>query len=118
MSEFRDLSGLPDDPEYWAALESRVLAGLDTGLHAVPAPRDAGGPAGWWSPFESRAAKLVATAIAAVVAAILLLPPRRAESAPPLLLAPTDPIGASIIGAAAPPALGSLVFPADRRSVR
>jgi hypothetical protein len=119
MSEFRELSKLPDDPEYWAALEKRVLAGLPAEPHAVAPP---GGPGrnavGWWSAFETGAPALLATALAAVLAALLLLPPRPATEGGELLLTPADPAGASIIAAPSPPALASLVFPADGKAVR
>lgn len=119
MSEFPELSKLPDDPDYWTALEARVLAGLPPGPHtAATAGGHGRAAAGWWSPFETGAPGLVATALAAVLAALLLLPPRPALEGAEMLLAPADPAGAAIIAAPSPPSLASLVLPASREAAR
>lgn len=115
MTEFRDLSSLPGDPEYWASLESRILQGLQGETHPVVSP---GGEAGgWWSPIEAGAAGIAVTALAAVLVALLLLPPRR-TSGSGLLITPADPAGASIISAPAPPQLASLILSASRTAIR
>jgi hypothetical protein len=113
MNEFRDLSRLPEDPEYWAQLEARVVAGLSDG-------RDPPASAGWWSPLEPAAIGLGATALAALLAVLLLLPPRTTalDAGTLLLLAPADPELHALVTSPTPPSLASLVLPAAGRGSR
>jgi len=116
MNEFRDLSRLPDDPEYWKALESRVVSGLGETNGAIRGGGTAATAPGWWSPLEAGALSLGATALAALLAALLLLPPRAATQATPmLLLTPADPALLALIVAPSPPSIASLVLPAGGR---
>jgi hypothetical protein len=111
MTEFPDLSRLPDDEEYWERLEARVLAGLGA-PGALP-------PAEWWAPLAGRAYALGAVAAAAATLALLLLPPRSVEpSAPPtgILRPPVDdPELAAFLSAPEPPTIGALMLPTDGR---
>jgi hypothetical protein len=108
MSEYRDLSRLPDDQAYWDALESRVLAGLQD-ERAVQ-------PAGWSAPLAGRALGLGALAAAAALAALLLVPARATQqvmTAGLLRLPENDPMVAAFVSADAPPSLASLMLSAE-----
>jgi hypothetical protein len=109
MNEFRDLSRLPGDAEYWEQLEARVVAGLPAGRPDVGATR-------WWSPLEAGAVGLGATAVAALLAALLFPPPRARVTDGNLLflLAPADPALVALLASPSPPALASLVLPAGQ----
>jgi hypothetical protein len=112
MSEYPDLSRLPEDPAYWNDLESRVLAGLHTGEAVEVIEQD-----GWLAPLATRALAIGGLAAAAAIAAILLLPAR--SPAPlavgGLLRMPDDPIVAAFVAAEAPPALTSLLLGSGER---
>lgn len=99
MSEYGELSSLPEDPRYWDALEQRVLAGL--GERAAP-------PLPWWAPLAARAWTLGGIAAAAAIGCVLLVPPRRE---PPSIVS----VGllqlrgdAALLAQAAPPAVFSM----------
>jgi hypothetical protein len=111
MTDLRGLSRLPDDPEYWSALEERVLDGLRANAGSARA--------GWWAPVAARAWGLGGLALAAGLAAVLLVPGRTTESPaiPATLLGlPDQPAVAAIIAAPQPPSIASLVAPALARS--
>ena len=139
MSEYRDLSRLPDDDAYWAALESRITGELGPRIRegasdpggapvALGGARDARDvrvrdDAGWWAPLEQRAWRLAGLAIAAGLAAVLLLPrdpsPSSTDAAgtialgPAAFLLPTDPALAAPLASARPPSIATLVLPAE-----
>ena len=102
MSEHRELSELPEDDAYWAALERRVTGELGPRVRALAAePARPGGRVG-----AAAAALLVA-----------LLPPRPPSGAAltgaaAFLPASGDPTVVAMLGAPAPPSLASLVLPA------
>lgn len=109
MTEFRDLSKLPTDQQYWDRLEARITGELGPAVHALASARP-----NWWAPVATRAWALGSLAIAAGIAALLLLPPRAAEDSVPtgLLRMPTDdPALIAFVSAEEPPALASLMFP-------
>jgi hypothetical protein len=113
MSDFRELSKLPDDPCYWSDLETRVLSELG------PAVRErVWETEGWWAPLAKRAWVLGGLALAAGVAALLLMPPRsvngRAVPAGLLRVPATDSTVISFVSAPAPPPLATLVLPGRR----
>ncbi|MEX2283805.1 MAG: hypothetical protein WEE89_15070 [Gemmatimonadota bacterium] len=106
MSEYRDLSRLPEDQAYWDDLESRVMAGLQDEI--IPAE-----PAGLWAPLAGRALALGGLAAAAALAALLLVPARTTQqvmTAGLLRLPENDPMVAAFVSAAAPPSLTTLMF--------
>jgi hypothetical protein len=107
MTEYRDLSKLPDDAAYWDVLESRILAGLAVRSGADAAP-------GWSSPLASRAWRLGGLAAAAVLAALLFTPGRSAPAAGGwglVSLPEGDPALHALVSAPAPPPLAALLLP-------
>jgi len=108
MTEFRDLSKLPTDQEYWDRLEARVTGELAPAVRALASARP-----NWWAPVATRAWGLGGLALAAGIAALLLLPPRTAENPVPagLLRMPADdPALIAFVSAAEPPTLASLMM--------
>lgn len=110
MKEFRDLSRLPVDPEYWNALEARIMSDLG--------PRVRGGSVGsggWLRPLSARAWTLGAVALAAGLAGLILVPPRDPDAIDGSLgflgVPAKDPVVAAFISAPAPPAVAALVLP-------
>ena len=111
MTEFRDLSKLPTDPEYWDRLEARITGELTPAVHALASARP-----NWWAPVATRAWALGSLAIAAGIAALLLLPPRAAEEPGPsglLRMPASNPALIAFVSATEPPALASLMFPSS-----
>jgi hypothetical protein len=110
MSDMRELSRLPNDPEYWAALEARIVTGLPPRVESVSRAQD-----GWLEPLAARAWGLGVLAAAAVVATLLLVPRRTTDASAGLLRLPQeDATFAAFVSAPAPPSLGSLVLPPVR----
>ena len=111
MTEFKDLSRLPDDPEYWNRLEARITAELGPSVRALAAARP-----GWWAPVATRAWGLGGLAIAAGIAALLLLPSRASEATSPagIFRVPDDPAMVAFVSAPEPPPLASLMIPSSR----
>jgi hypothetical protein len=112
MNEFRNLSKLPEDPQYWEDLEARVMADLGSPVRgtAVEIPS-------WWSPLAVRAWGLGGLAAAVALAALLLAPGRSVpgSSAAGLLSLPEgDPVLEALVSAPAPPSLASLMLPENR----
>jgi hypothetical protein len=108
MTEFRDLSKLPADEEYWDRLEARITGELAPAVQALTSARP-----NWWAPVATRAWALGSLAIAAGLAALLLMPPRATEDSVPtgLLRMPADdPALIAFVSAAEPPALASLML--------
>jgi hypothetical protein len=100
MTDPRGLSRLPEEEEYWDALESRILAGLEDEVAAGGAPV--------LGPLAARAWALGFLAAAAGLVALLALPPRNASFATSLGLvrAPIgDPGYAEFVGSPVPPPL-------------
>src|SRR5262245_54163671 len=97
--ELRDLSSLPEDPAYWAALEQRVVAGISDPRRAhvplIPTP--------WYAPLVRRVGGLAAVAAAAGVV-FAFLPSREMPDA-------TGSAAALRVVAesSAPPALAALI---------
>jgi len=109
MTEFRDLSKLPADEEYWDRLEARIISELGPAVHTLASARP-----NWWGPVATRAWGLGSLALAAGIAALLLLPPRAPEAAVPsglLRMPDDDPALIAFVSAAEPPALASLMIP-------
>ena len=125
MSEYRDLSKLPDDDAYWSALESRITGELGPRIRDARVTTALGSDdAGWWAPLERRALRLAGLAIAGGLAAVLLLPRDPSPEIPDAALAaalrgptafmlPTDPALAAPLATAGPPAVATLVLPAE-----
>jgi hypothetical protein len=112
MTEFRDLSRLPADQEYWDRLEARITADLAPAVHAL----GTSGPS-WWAPVARRAWGLGGLAVAAGLAALLLVPSRAEDSTPAaglLRLPQDDPALIAFVSSPAPPALASLMMPPSR----
>lgn len=111
MSEFRELSRLPKDQEYWDRLEARITAELGPLVRDLPAARPE-----WWVPLAKRAWALGGLAAAAGITAFLLAPSRTPASAAPagLIRLPDDPALIAFVSAPEPPKLGSLMGPAFR----
>ena len=112
MTEFSDLSRLPDDEDYWKRLEERVV----TGLHAPASGRFQATPE-WWAPLARRAYALGALAAAAAIATLLLLPASSDAPAPSptgILRPPEDPAMLAVLSAPEPPALTTLMLPPAR----
>jgi hypothetical protein len=110
VTEFRDLSRLPVDQEYWDALEARIMSDLG------PRVREgAFASGGWLRPLSARAWTLGAVALAAGIAALMLMPPRDPDavdrSSGFLGVPAKDPVVAAFISAPAPPAVAALVLP-------
>jgi hypothetical protein len=108
MTEFRELSKLPADQEYWDRLEARITGELAPAVHAL-----ASGRPDWWAPVARRAWALGGLAVAAGIAALLLLPPRSPEDAIPtglLRIPDDDPALIAFVSAAEPPPLVSLMI--------
>jgi subtilisin family serine protease len=112
MTDFRDLSRLPDDPAYWAELEARMLAATGDVGAATGAVRP------WWSTLGQRAGTLVGLAAAAGIATLLLVPARPAVEAVPAVTmlgsAIADPTLARFVAAPAPPAIANLLVDPSR----
>lgn len=102
MTDYRDLSELPDDDAYWQSLEASVMERVGTGAGAKDA---------WVQPLVRRAPVLGWLA-AAGLAALLFLPRMRDVHADPLpfLEFPDDPLAAAFL-APSPPALATLLIP-------
>src|SRR5687767_4433632 len=124
MSEHRELSELPEDDAYWAALERRVTGELEPKVRALAIARAEPGErvvraapaAAWWPPTGARALALGGLAAAAALL-VALLPPRTPSGAAftgpaAFLPASGDPTVVAMLGAPAPPSLASLVLPA------
>ena len=111
MSEFRELSKQPKDPEYWNRLEARITAELGPLVRALPETRPE-----WWAPLATRALALGGLAAAAALAALLLVPPRARPAAPTtgLLRLPDNPALIAFVSAPEPPKLASLMIPSSR----
>jgi hypothetical protein len=108
MTEFRDLSKLPEDPAYWDRLEARIAAELAPAVHRLAARKPS-----WWAPVATRAWGLGGLALAAGLAALLLLPARASEarSQTGLLRVPDDdPAMIAFVSAPEPPSLVSLMI--------
>ena len=110
MSEFRELSKLPKDPEYWDRLEAKITAELGPLVRALPETRPE-----WWAPLATRAWALGGLAAAAGLAALFLVPPRTAPAAAPagLLRLPDNPALVAFVSAPEPPSLAALMVPAS-----
>jgi hypothetical protein len=111
MTEFRDLSKLPTNQEYWNRLEARITGELAPTVHALASARP-----NWWTPVATRAWALGGLAVAAGIAALLLLPPRALEDPVPsglLRMPDDDPALIAFVSAAEPPALASLMIPSS-----
>ena len=113
MTEFRDLSRLPGDQDYWDRLEARITAELGPAVHSLPAARS-----NWWAPVATRAWGLGGLAVAAGIAALLLVPPRTRDGANNptglLRLPDDDPAMIAFLSASQPPPLASLMIPPSR----
>jgi hypothetical protein len=109
MSEYRDLSRLPVNQDYWDGLEARISAGLGPRVRAAAAARRT-----WWAPSGAGAWASGSLAAAAVIAALSLAPPREpaTESKLPGLLRPprADPALVEFVASPSPPSLGWLVI--------
>jgi hypothetical protein len=104
MSEFRELSRLPEDPEYWESLQARVMSGLPERSPLGAAPR-------WWAPLADRAWGLGGLAAAAALAALLLVPDRPTPDGLALLSLPAEaPEVRALVSAPAPPSIASLML--------
>jgi len=114
MTDFHDLSKLPDDAAYWHGLEARVLENATPLLCKASSTRP-----GVWAPLAERAGALGGLAFAAALAALLLVPPRPvspAAGAPGLLRIPQDdPTMAAFLSSGEPPPVVTLVLPDSRR---
>jgi hypothetical protein len=110
MSEFRELSKLPDDQAYWNTLEARITAELSPEVRSLPLARP-----DWWAPLAKRAWALGGLAAAAGLAALLLVPPRARPAAPStgLLRLPDNPGLIAFVSAPEPPNLASLMIPSS-----
>jgi hypothetical protein len=115
MTEYRDLSQLPEDAGYWDALEARVL-----GAARPRIGRSASASRSVWAPLAERAGALVGMAAAASLAALLLVPARPGTTPTAvsgLLRVPTDdPTLTFFLTSAEPPPVASLVLPNLRRN--
>jgi hypothetical protein len=112
MNEFRELSRLPEDQEYWDRLEARITADLAPAVHSLATQRP-----DWWAPVATRAWGLGGLAVAAGLAALLLVPARTLDAPSPtgLLRVPDgDPATIAFLSAPAPPPLAFLMFPSSR----
>jgi hypothetical protein len=107
MTEFRDLSRLPDDPAYWEQLESNITGSLGP---LVQAGAEAG--QGWWSPITRQAWALGGLALAAALAVLLLAPPRDREPSATGWLPPprNDPAVTAFLASDRPPSVATLIF--------
>ena len=107
MNEYRDLSRLPDDPQYWDELEARILA------HAGTPPVVPAAAATSW--FAAYAWPLSMVAAAATIAVLLLTPPRSPTSARSLLPLPVaEPMFNTFFETATPPSVGALIVGTSR----
>jgi hypothetical protein len=116
MIEPRELSKLPDDPAYWARLESRiegaVLADLASSA-AVPETRE------WYAPLVARAWWL--TGLAAAAAVLVMLVPRQTPSPgqfPMLITASAETALSPLMTREAPPAVAELLISAAQSTAR
>lgn len=108
MTEFRDWSRLPDDPDYWEQLESRITGSLGPLVQAGAETGQA-----WWSPITRQAWALGGLALAAALAVLLLAPPRRDRepSATGWLPPPrNDPAVTAFLTSDRPPSVATLIF--------
>jgi hypothetical protein len=108
MTEWRDLSHLPEDSGYWNDLEKRIMSELGPQVRAVPATAPH-----WLAPLAARAWGLTGLAAAAAIAALLLVPPRKEQrvSVGLLTLPGSDPSFTSFVSASSPPPVGALLLP-------
>ena len=108
MTEFRDLTRLPRNEDYWAGLEERIMAELGPRMRGEPASTLA-----WWEPLANRAWSLGMVATAAAVAAVLILPeraPERDTNLAGLLRVPeNEQEFLAVLNAPSPPRLATLV---------
>lgn len=108
MTEFRDLSRLPDDPAYWEQLESSITGSLAPLVRAGAESRQT-----WWSPITRQAWALGGLALAAALAVLLLAPPRRDDgpSATGWLRPPESaPAVTAFLASERPPSVATLLF--------
>lgn len=89
MKDWKELSRLPQEPEYWASFQQRIVE------QATP-QRD---------PWLRAAAWTSAIATAATIALVLLRP---AAQSPQFALTPSDPIGTELLSTPQPPQIGAL----------
>ena len=127
MSEHRELSELPEDDAYWAALERRVTGELGPRVRALAGEQagfDVRAATGaratrWWPPTRARTLALGGLAAAAALVVAMLPAPAPAGAAltgpAAFLPASGDPMVVAMLGAPAPPSLASLVLPAVGR---
>jgi hypothetical protein len=107
MQDLRDLSRLPDELEYWNALEARITSQLGPDVRALADRRQ-----DWWAPVARRAGILAGLAVAAGIAA-LLLAPRGGETGPlpgGILRGPDDPGMMAFVAAPNPPSIATLLL--------
>lgn len=113
MTDFRELSRLPEDERYWRALEERIVGELAPVVHDVATTG-----AAWSDGLAANALRLGALAAAAGIAALLILPARAVDREVPaaglLRLPEDDPALVAMLTADAPPALASLLISAPK----
>jgi hypothetical protein len=109
MSDLRKLSELPEDPNYWAGLEARILADTD-----ARKKNQRNGPV-WWLPLAKRATGLGWLAAAGLAALILGSRSNAQPASPPGLLhwPNEDPRAAAFLSSPSPPPLASLVLSSE-----
>jgi hypothetical protein len=122
MTDFRELSRLPEDRAYWAGLEQRIASELSPLLRDAARAR-----ARWWAPLAARAGGRGAAAAAAGPAVALLIPPRAVQQqaaaaglprlsgddpalAALLRLPVDDPALAALLAGSEPPELASILM--------
>ena len=115
MMEPDQLSKLPDDPAYWARLESRVEGAVLADLAAAGAPADRD----WYAPLVSRAWWLTGLAAAAAIA-VMFVPRESTPAAPlPMLVAASAENELNpLMSRAAPPAVAELLVSAAQARTR
>lgn len=100
MNEWREFSRLPESPEYWAGLRSRIDRAASE-ERAKPTAR-----AGW------RDLALGAGIVAAAAVAVLIVTRPESTSREASLvrsLAPADPVALELLNSPAPPHISSLL---------
>ncbi|NJD09917.1 MAG: hypothetical protein FIB01_05540 [Gemmatimonadetes bacterium] len=100
MSAWRELSRLPESPEYWQALQRRVGAVVAPVLAAQQGR-------------ERRIDRWLAGGVLAAAACVILLllsPPPQAGSSLAAGLAPADPLARALLSSREPPAIGGLLI--------
>lgn len=101
MSDYRDLSALPHDDEYWQRLEAAVHEQI--GVTQRPAES-------WVKPLIDRAPVLGWLAAAALAALLLMPEPRDdGQQTLPFLRLPDDPLAVTLF-ASSPPSLATLLI--------